>query len=103
MSRPITPKDIANAAMGHSTVKKIRVTRMPPTRAEMCAGCPFAPDADAFTKLKCEVLKDELRAHPAAVWMCHETTGGGTRPTEKSIICEGFADWRQLPAPGDAP
>lgn len=98
MSRAIELKDIANAAMGRSAVKHIEVQRMPPTRPEMCAGCPFRPDIDAFTALKCEVLKDELRARPAAVWMCHETSDGGARPTEKSIICKGAADWRRSEA-----
>jgi hypothetical protein len=90
----ITLKDIANAAMGHAAVKQIAVTRMPPTRPEMCPGCPFGRDVDGITALKCEVLKDELRARPNAVWMCHETADGGARPTEKSIICKGFNDWR---------
>lgn len=88
--RPITAKDIANAAMGRSAVKKIRVMHMPPTRPEMCAKCPFGPKVDGFTALKCAVLKDELRARPNAVWMCHETADGGARPTEKSIICTGW-------------
>lgn len=94
MSRPITVKDLAEAVMGASAVKQILVRRMPPTRPEMCARCPFGPDADAFTKLKCELLKDDLRVRPAAVWMCHETADGGRHPTDKSIICKGFADWR---------
>lgn len=93
-SRAIEAKDIANAAMGRSAVRKIEVLRMPPTRAGMCAACPFRPGIDAFTALKCEVLKDELRAHPNAVWMCHETAGGGAEPTAKSIICKGAVDWR---------
>jgi hypothetical protein len=90
----ITNKDIANAAMGRSAIKQLYVQRMPPTRPSMCAGCPFSPDIDAFTAIKCEVLKDELTAKPNAVWMCHETSDGGARPTDKSIICKGAADWR---------
>lgn len=95
MSRPITAKDVANAAMGRSAIKKMVVARMPSTRTSMCAGCPFSPDIDAWTALKCEALKDELRAHPNAGWMCHETSGGGAQPTAKSIICKGAADWRK--------
>jgi hypothetical protein len=94
MSRPITAKDIANAAMGRSGVKQILVQRMPPTRPEMCAKCPFGSDVDGLTAIKCAVLKDELRARPNAVWMCHETADGGTNPTDKSIICKGFASWK---------
>lgn len=97
MSSHITAKDIANAAMGRSAVKQIRVTKMPPTRTAMCDGCPFGPNVDNFTKLKCEVLKDELYARPKAVWMCHETADGGACPTEKNIICKGFADWKSAP------
>lgn len=94
MTRPIEAKDVANAAMGRSAVKHLHVQRMPSVRAEMCKGCPFRPDIDAWTALKCEVLKDELRARPNAVWMCHETSGGGAHPTEKSILCKGAVDWR---------
>lgn len=92
--RPITAKDIARAAMGGSAVKQVLVTKMPPTRSAMCVGCPFAPNSDGLTRHKCEVLKDELRAHPNAVWMCHETSDGGSHPTDKSIICKGFSDWK---------
>jgi hypothetical protein len=94
MSRPITAKDIANAAMGRSAIKHLVVQRMPPARPTQCAGCPFSPAASAFVALKCAVLKDELRAKPNAVWMCHETADGGARPTEKSILCKGAVDWR---------
>lgn len=96
MSRPITSKDIANAVMGRSGVKQLVVQRIPPVRPTMCERCPFRPDIDAFTALKCEVLKDELRARPQALWMCHETSDGGARPTEKSIICRGAHEWRAL-------
>ena len=92
--RQITTKDIAKAAMGGSAVKKLVVQRMPPVRAETCKKCPFNPDIDAFTAMKCVVLKEELQRRPNAVWMCHETSDGGVSPTEKSIICKGFADWR---------
>ena len=91
----ITGKDIANAAMGRSAVKQVWVTKMPPTRPEMCAGCPFSPDAPGILYFKCLVLKDELKAKPSAVWMCHETADGGARPTEKSILCRGFTDWKE--------
>lgn len=92
-TRPIEPKDVARAVMGDAGSKKILVTKMPPTRPTMCAGCPFGPNMDAFVRIQCEVLKDALREKPNAVWMCHETAGGGTEPTAKSIICKGFAEW----------
>lgn len=94
MDRAITPKDIANAAMGRSAIKHIHVQKPPPVRKDMCPACPFRGDVDVFTALKCLVLKDELRAHPQAIWMCHETSDGGARPTEKSIVCRGAQDWR---------
>lgn len=98
----ITVKDLATASMGPSAVKQTRVQRMPPVRKDMCEKCPFRPDIDVFTMFKCEVLKDELRAHPNAVWMCHETSSGGAHPTDKSIICRGAAEWRLTPPTGPA-
>lgn len=94
MTRDITAKDIAAASMGGSAIKKIVVQERPKVRPGMCVECPFSPDIDFFTALKCEVLKDELRAHPSAVWMCHETSGGGASPHAKSLICKGADDWR---------
>lgn len=94
MPRAITGKDVASAVMGGAGTKKIRVTKMPPTRAAMCDGCPFGPNVDGLMRFQCAVLKDELKARPNAVWMCHETADGGANPTDKSIICKGFADWR---------
>lgn len=94
MSRAVTPKDIAAASMGGCGSRQIAFRRPPPVRPQMCAACPFQPGIDVFTALKCQVLKDELRARPNAVWMCHETSDGGSRPTDKSIICRGAHDWR---------
>ncbi len=93
--RRITPKDIARAALGGSAVKQIVVQHMPPVRSGKCKKCPFNPHVDGLTATKCAVLKDELRLRPNAVWMCHETSNGGANPTDKSIICKGFADWRK--------
>lgn len=102
MARPLELRDIAAADMGPSAIKSMRVQKMPSTRKEMCTKCPFRPDIDVFTAFKCLVLKEELTANPTAVWMCHETSGGGNHPTAKSIICRGAADWRTPPQEKDS-
>jgi hypothetical protein len=79
------------------TRKAARLGEPPPTRATVCARCPFGATLAPAERRQAAALKSRLAGEPSTVWACHETAGrDDTTVGPKALVCAGFVAWRAL-------